>query len=472
LNKVKTNIDCEIERINFLQIASKLASERNEKLYIVGGFVRDIIIGKAPKDIDFLIVGDGIAFANEFASQLGMAEIQLYKNFGTAHFYYQGYDLEFVMARKESYERQSRNPVVEYGSFLDDISRRDFTINTLAVSLNANDYGRIIDTYNSIEDLQARIIRTPIDPLKTFEDDPLRILRAFRFAAKLEFQIHPDTLNAIKEKAERLKIITQERISDEFLKIMSYDKPSVGLIALFEAGIFKIIFPELHQMGGVEQRKDFHHKDVFYHTCEVVDNIALKTDNLWLRMAALLHDVAKPATKKFVEEIGWTFHGHEELGVRFAKNIFIRMKFPLNHLQYVQKLIRLHLRPIALVDDEVTDAAIRRLIVQVGDDLDDLFELCRADITSKNQLKVNKYLQNYDKVVQKIFEVREKDKLRNFQSPVHGDEIMKLFNIPPSKLIGEIKAEIENAILDGTIPNEYDAAYNYLLNIKNKFNLG
>jgi len=466
------DINYEIERINFLQIASKLAGERNENLYIVGGFVRDILIGKAPKDIDFLIVGDGIAFANEFASQLGIDEIQLYKNFGTAHFFYQGYDLEFVMARKESYERQSRNPVVEYGSFLDDISRRDFTINTLAVSLNAYDYGRIIDTYNSIEDLQARIIRTPIDPLKTFEDDPLRILRAFRFAAKLEFQIHPDTLNAIKEKAERLKIITQERISDEFLKIMSYDKPSVGLIALFEAGIFKIIFPELHQMGGVEQRKDFHHKDVFYHTCEVVDNIALKTDNLWLRMAALLHDVAKPATKKFVEEIGWTFHGHEELGVRFAKNIFIRMKFPLNHLQYVQKLIRLHLRPIALVDDEVTDAAIRRLIVQAGDDLDDLFELCRADITSKNQLKVNKYLQNYNKVVQKIFEVREKDKLRNFQSPVHGDEIMKLFNIPPSKLIGEIKAEIENAILDGTIPNEYDAAYNYLLNIKNKFNLG
>lgn len=458
-----------LDKIDILKVASSIAKSRNEKVYIVGGFPRDVLLGRSPNEIDFLIVGDGVEFANDLAESLGVKEVQIFKHFGTAHFYFNSYNLEFVMARKESYKSESRNPIVEQANFADDISRRDFTINTLAISLNEENYGELIDTYNALDDLEKEIIKTPIDPFITFEDDPLRILRAFRFATKLGFNIHPETLAAIIEKAERLKIITQERISDEFLKIMSYHKPSIGLIGLYEAGILKIIFPELHQMGGVEQRKDFHHKDVFYHTCEVVDNIAQKSDNLWLRMAALLHDVAKPATKKFIEGIGWTFHGHEELGVKFAKNIFIRMKFPMIHLPYVQKLIRLHLRPIALVDDEVTDAAIRRLIVHAGDDLDDLFELCRADITSKNILKVNKYLQNYDKVVQKIFDVREKDKLRNFQSPVRGNEIMKLFNIPPSKLVGQIKDEIENAILDGKIPNEYQAAFDYLMSIKNKF---
>ena len=469
MKKFFESIKSSIDDIKFCKIASELAERRQEEIFIVGGFVRDTLLGKIPREIDFLIVGDGIDFANEFATALGVKEVQVFKHFGTAHFYYDGFNLEFVMSRKESYQSDSRNPVIEQGTFYDDIKRRDFTINTLAVSLNRNNYAVLIDLFNGLEDINKKIIRTPIDPITTFEDDPLRILRAFRFASKLEFDIHPDTLTAIKLKAERLKIITQERITDEFLKIMSYPKPSTGLIGLYESGILKIIFPELHNMGGVEQRKDFHHKDVFYHTCEVVDNVAQKSDNLWLRMAALLHDVAKPATKKFIEGIGWTFHGHEELGAKFAKNIFIRMKFSLNHLPYVQKLIRLHLRPIALVDEEVTDSAIRRLIVQAGEDLDDLFILCRADITSKNQYKINMYLQNYDRVVQKIFNVREKDKLRNFQSPVKGDEIMKIFNIPPSRLVGEIKSDIENAILDGKIPNDYDAAFNYLMSIKNKF---
>jgi tRNA nucleotidyltransferase/poly(A) polymerase len=458
-----------IEQISFLHVIKELADSRNESIYIVGGFLRDIILDKSPDEIDFLVVGDGIEFANDLAKKLSVENVSVFKRFGTAHFYYGGYNLEFVMSRRESYNYDSRNPVVERGSFEDDISRRDFTINTLALSLNSNDFGNLIDIYNGLDDIKNRIIKTPIDPYKTFEDDPLRIMRAFRFASRLNFSINQELLLAIKEKAERLKIITQERITDEFLKIMLSPRPSVGLIGMYQTGVLKYVFPELDEMAGVEQRKDFHHKDVFYHTCEVVDNISAKTENLWLRMAALLHDVAKPATKKFIDGIGWTFHGHEELGARFAKVIFNRMKFPLVHLQYVQNLIRLHLRPIALVDDDVTDSAIRRLIVQAGNHLDDLFELCRADITSKNQGKVTRYLQNYDKVVQKIKDVREKDELRNFQSPVKGEEIMRIFNLQPSKKVGEIKKTIEEAIIDGIIPNNYEAAFNYLMEIKHKF---
>jgi len=458
-----------IKQILFLENVKELAKIRNERIYIVGGFLRDVILNKFPNEIDFLVIGDGVEFANVLATQLAVENVSLFKRFGTAHLFYKDYNLEFVMARKESYNFDSRNPVVERGSFEDDISRRDFTINTLALSLNENDYGNLFDIYNGLEDLKNGIIKTPIDPYQTFEDDPLRIMRAFRFASRLNFKFNPDLIEAIKAKAERLKIITQERITDEFMKIMLSEKPSVGLIGMYEAGVLKYIFPELSEMGGIEQRQDFHHKDVFYHTCEVVDNISNKTKNLWLRIAALLHDVAKPATKKFIDGIGWTFHGHEELGARFAKVIFHRMKFPLVHLHYVQNLIRLHLRPIALVDDEVTDSAIRRLIVQAGDNLDDLFDLCRADITSKNLGKVSKYLHNYDKVVQRIKDVREKDELRNFQSPVKGEEIMKIFNLQPSKKVGEIKKAIEEAILEGIIPNNYEAAYKYLMEIKFKF---
>ncbi len=334
--------------------------------------------------------------------------------------------------------------------------------------MNREDFGNLIDLFNGIEDIKNKIIKTPLDPLVTFEDDPLRIMRAFRFASQIGFDIHPDTFSAVKTTAERLKIISQERITDEFIKIIASPKPSIGLELLFNSGVMNIIFPEIASLRGVDQRQDHHHKDVFLHTCTVVDNIAQVTENVWLRFAALVHDIAKPATKRFFEGIGWTFHGHEEYGAKMMKPIFERMKFPFSQIEYIEKLIRLHLRPIALVDDGVTDSAIRRLIVNAGEDLDDLFLLCRADITSKNQNKVSKYLQNYDKVVEKIKEVREKDELRAFQSPVRGEEIMKICNIPPSKLVGEIKTEIEEAIIDGRIGNNYDEALSYLNTIKEK----
>lgn len=452
----------------FFLIASETAQEEKIKLYIVGGFVRDILLDRTRDEIDFLVVGDGIAFANSLAAKLGTEKVVVYKNFGTAQFHYKGLILEFVGARKESYRKESRKPDVETGTFEDDICRRDFTVNTLSISLNKDDFGALIDPFNGIEDLNNKVIRTPLDPLITFDDDPLRIMRAFRFAAQLQFQIEQTTFEAAGSKAERLKIISQERITDEFLKILASPKPSIGLELLFNSGVLAIVFPEIAQMAGVDQRQDHHHKDVFLHTCIVVDNIANMTDNLWLRFAALVHDIAKPATKRFIEGTGWTFHGHEETGAKMMKSIFERMKLPYSQIEYVEKLIRLHLRPIALVDDGVTDSAIRRLIVNAGECLDDLFLLCKADITSKNQNKVSKYLQNYEKVVEKIKEVREKDELRAFQSPVRGDEIMKICNIPPSKKVGLLKTEIEEAILDGRIGNNYNEALSYLLVIKDK----
>jgi len=458
-----------LNKYDFIKIASEIAKKRKEEIYLVGGFVRDIILNRKRDELDFLIVGDGPSFAKEFANQLGIADIVIYKNFGTAHFKYKNISLEFVGARKESYKRNSRNPFVQPGTLDDDISRRDFTINTLAISLNENSFGELLDKFNGIEDIRNKIIKTPLDPYKTFDDDPLRIMRAFRFAAQLEFNIEENTLRAAKEMKERLKIVAQERITDEFLKILSAPRPSIGLKLLYENEIMKVIFPEIHNLGGVEQRQDYHHKDVFYHTCIVVDNVAAVSDNLWLRFAALVHDIAKPLTKKFVEGIGWTFHGHEEIGARMMKGIFTKMKLPFNKLPYVEKLVRLHLRPIALVDENVTDSAIRRLAAAAGEDLDDLITLCRADVTSKNIVKVNQYLENYNIVMQKVREVQEKDRLRAFQSPVRGDEIMRVCNIPPSKLVGKIKKAIEEAILDGKIPNTYEDAYEYFLSIKDKF---
>lgn len=458
----------ELNQFEFLKTFSEIADQAGKRIYLVGGFVRDIILHRKRTEMDFLVVGNGPDFAQIAAQSLGIKNISIFRTYGTAHFRYNEFDLEFVGARKESYDRKSRNPIVEDGSFEDDIKRRDFTINAIAISINRADFGKVIDTFNGISDIEEKIIRTPLDPLTTFNDDPLRIMRAFRFASQLNFRIEESVNNAARIMKERLKIVSQERISDEFLKIIASSKPSVGLKFLFLSEVMDIVFPEISKMAGVEQRQDYHHKDVFYHTCQVVDNISEFTDDIWLRFAALVHDIAKPATKKFVDGVGWTFHGHEELGARMMKNIFRRMKLPYNKLEYVEKLVRLHLRPIALAKDEVTDSAIRRLIVSAGEDLNDLITLCRADITSKNPDKVSQYLNNYELVMKKVLDVRERDALRTFQSPVSGEVIMKVCNIKPSKKVGEIKTAIEEAILDGKIGNNYDEAFQYLLEIKDK----
>ncbi len=465
---MEINFKEELGKYGFIQTASAGAEEMKVELYAVGGFIRDLILGRQRNEIDFLVTGSGTDFAAMLANTLGVNQISIFKNFGTAHFRYHDFDLEFVGARKESYERGSRKPDVKAASFDEDISRRDFTINTLAVSLNKKNFGELIDKYNGVHDIQSRIIKTPLDPLITFDDDPLRIMRAYRFASQLNFNVDESINAAAGKLRERLKIVSQERITDEFLKILSSPKPSIGLKLLYYSGVMEIVFPEVAKLFGVDQRKDFHHKDVFLHTCQVVDNIANVSGNVWLRFAALMHDIAKPQTKKFVEGTGWTFHGHEELGARMMKSIFKKLKLPFTKLEYVEKLVRLHLRPIALAKEEVTDSAIRRLIVSAGEDLEDLITLCRADITSKNQDKVNRYLENYEKVMKKVWEVEEKDKLRAFQSPVRGDEIMKVCNIPPSKKVGELKSAIEEAILDGKIGNNYEEAYKYLMEIKDK----
>lgn len=467
--KNKISFEDQIKNQNLISVISEVSDKLAKEVYIVGGYVRDLILDRKRSDIDFLVIGSGPEFANLTAEELGIKNISVFNNFGTAHFNYEGLDVEFVGARRESYDRKTRKPVVEDGNFQEDISRRDFTINTLAISLNKNNFGELIDIYNGYDDIQNKLIRTPLDPVKTFDDDPLRIMRAFRFASQLDFNVDESIMKAAREMRSRLAIVSQERITDEFLKILASPKPSIGLKLLYDSGVLEIIFPEIAIMAGVDQRKDFHHKDVFLHTLQVVDNICKQTDNVWLRFAALVHDIAKPPTKKFVEGIGWTFHGHEELGARMMKKIFIRMKLPLHQLEYIEKLIRLHLRPIALAKEEVTDSAIRRFIVEAGEDLEDLIILCRADITSKNPVKVETYLANYERVMQKVRDVKERDKLREFQSPVRGEEIMKICNLKPSRKVGEIKTAIEEAILDGKIGNNYEEAYKYLLEIKDQF---
>lgn len=452
----------------FLKTASKIAEEKNLKVYLVGGFVRDMILKREKSEMDFLVVGDGTSYASILSKELGINKLSIFKTYGTAHFTVEGYDLEFVGARKESYHNDSRNPVVTAGSFEDDIKRRDFTINTLAVSVNKANFGELIDIFNGIEDINRKVIRTPVDPNITLNDDPLRIMRAFRFASQLSFSVDESIMSVSNTLKERLSIISRERITDEFLKILASPQPSIGIKLLFYSGVMEIVFPEIANLSGVDQRNDFHHKDVFLHTCQVVDNISKVTDNIWLRFSALVHDIAKPQTKRFVEGTGWTFHGHEELGARLMKSLFTKYKLPFSKLEYVEKLVRLHLRPIALAKEEVTDSAIRRLIVSAGLDLEDLITLCRADITSKNPEKVSKYLDNYERVMKKVWEVEEKDKLRSFQSPVRGEIIMEIFNLKPSKKVGEIKDDIENAILDGRIGNNYDEAFKYLLSIKEK----
>ena len=439
--------------------------------YIVGGYVRDYLLNtyKDDIDIDVMVIGDAVKFAEKFAKVKQSKLTAVYKNFGTALLQLNDFIIEFASSRIESYHRNSRKPSVEFGSLEEDLSRRDFTINALAVDLR-NPVG-IIDNYNGIDDLKSKMIRTPLEPDKTFFDDPLRIMRAFRFASKLNFAIDHVTLSSISVNCQRLKedeVVSQERISNEFLLILQSPKPSIGLNLMYLTGAMDVIFPEISKMAGIEQRKDYHHKDVFYHTLEVVDNIADLTDDVWLRFAALVHDIAKPKTKKFVDGIGWTFHGHEELGARMMKKIFERMRFPKDRLEYVEKLIRLHLRPAALANQDATDSAIRRLAAEAGNELIDLFKLCRADITSKNLQKVKRYASNFNFVEKRIIEVQEKDNLRNFQSPVRGEEIMSICQIEPSKLVGMLKKKIEDAILDGVIPNEYNAALEYLYLVKDE----
>lgn len=437
----------------------------NTEVYVIGGYVRDKLLKRADKkDIDIVVKGNGIEFAQKLANKLKIKKLSIYKTYGTAMFQFEDTELEFVGARKESYSPESRNPKVEQGSIEDDQKRRDFTINALAISLNKETYGEITDPFNGIEDLHYRTIRTPLDPDITFSDDPLRMMRAIRFASQLDFIIDDECFEAIKRNKHRIEIISAERIHTELNKILLSKQPSIGLKLLFDSELLEIIFPELYNLAGVSTQAGVKHKDNFLHTIQVVDNVAENSDNLWLRWAALLHDIAKPKTKKYVEGIGWTFHAHNFIGQKMVPEIFARLKLPLNEkMKYVQKLVDLHMRPIALVEDEVSDSAIRRLIVDAGEDLDDLLTLCEADITSKNEKKVKQYLTNFKALRQKIVEVEERDSLRNFQPPISGDEIISYFNIEPSRTVGIIKNAIKDAILDGEIPNDKEKAWEYMI---------
>jgi putative nucleotidyltransferase with HDIG domain len=462
-NDLQKNI--ELTQPILLQIGS-IADEQGIEAYVVGGYVRDKLLGKEVKDIDIVVLGDGISFARIVADIIGHKNVITFEKFGTAMLPLEDGKIEFVSAREESYERESRKPKVTKASLESDLARRDFTINTIAVSLNRSNRGELIDRFEGISDLQKKILRTPLEPEKTFDDDPLRMMRAIRFASQLHFNIDEKTYHAICAMADRIAIVSMERITDEFFKILASSKPSIGLKLFNETGLAAHVFPELVDMVGIDQRKDYHHKDVFLHTMKVVDSISQTAENVWLRFVGLVHDIAKPKTKAFKEEIGWTFHGHEEIGARMMKQIFRRMRLPMDKLPYVEKLVRLHLRPMVLVSEEITDSAVRRVMFEAGEDVDDLMLLCRADITSQNPQRVAQYLQNYENVIQKMKEVEEKDKIRNWQPPVRGNEIMEVCNINPSPLVGVLKKKIEDAILDGIIPNDHDAALQYLLKIK------
>jgi len=448
------------------KVAAQICKENNVEAYVIGGFVRDLILERPSKDIDIVVVGDGVEYAKLCAQTLRVKKVSIFKTYGTAQFNYKDLDVEFVGARKESYTEDSRNPSVKAGTLKDDQLRRDFTINALAISLNPSNFGELLDPFDGLQDLEDGIIRTPLAPATTYSDDPLRMLRAIRFATQLEFKIEIASLEAILANADRLKIITQERITDELNKIILSREPSRGFKLLDSTKLLQQFFPEMIALKGVETVNGKSHKDNFYHTLEVLDNIAPNTTNLWLRWAAILHDIAKPNTKRFDSVVGWTFHGHEDFGARLVPKIFKRLKLPLDaKMKYVQKLVRLHLRPIALVKGHVTDSAIRRLLFEAGDDIEDLMTLCNADVTSKNEMKVVKFRKNFELVAQKLKDVEEKDRVRNFQSPISGELIMEIFQIGPCAEIGNLKTRIKDAILEGIIPNEYDAAYTYLMEV-------
>lgn len=452
-----------------LERLGELADAKGLELYAVGGFVRDKLLGKKVKDIDFTVIGDAVAFAKVVAKELGVRDPVLFEKFGTAMVPYRGYQLDFVTARAESYESQSRKPKVWEGALEDDLARRDFTVNALAASLNHERFGQLVDLYDGIGDLERKILRTPLEPEQTFSEDPLRIMRAVRFAAQLEFTVAPEALAACKKMADRLKIVSQERITDELMKLMSADRPSIGLRLMFETGVLEIVFREISELAGVEQVGQHHHKDVFDHTLLVVDRIAELTPDPVLRLAALVHDIAKPRTKRFFPDQGWTFHGHEDVGSRMLKPIGKRLRLPEKTTTKLMKMTALHMRPINLTHEEVTDSAVRRLIVDAGEDLEALLLLCKADITSANPKKVKRYLTQFEKLKTRIAEVIEADQLRAFQSPVRGEEIMEICNLKPGPAVGKIKTALEEAILEGRIPNEHDAVLKYLYEIKDQY---